>query len=226
MLSLERNQIIKQYICDFFAKEDPSLLNIHQNSQKEGLPDIHIPANVGKLIYLLTQLKSPKKILEIGTLAGYSTLWMARALPKTGKIISLELDPHHADIARKNLKDAGVGHKVEIREGSASLLLENMIQKKEGPFDLIFIDADKEGYPQYLEYALALSESGTLILTDNLIPKGEAINDPAPTNVEATAIYAFNQKMAEHPRLESIIATTIVGNSGRIDGLGIAIVKQ
>ncbi len=226
MLTLERNQAIKQYICDYFAKEDQTLLQIHQNSQKEGLPDIHIPANVGKLIYLLTQLKSPKKILEIGTLAGYSTLWMARALAKNAKIVSLELDPHHAVISRKHLKDAGVGHMVEIREGIASVLLEEMIKKKEGPFDLIFIDADKESYPQYLEYAVALAESGTLILTDNLIPKGEAINQPAPTNVEATSIYAFNQKMAMHPRLESIIATTIVGNSGRIDGLGIAIVKQ
>jgi predicted O-methyltransferase YrrM len=226
MLSLERNQIIKQYICDYFAKEDQTLFNIRQNSQKEGLPDIHIPANAGKLIYLLTQLKSPKKVLEIGTLGGYSTLWIARALNKNAKIISLELDAHHAGIARAHLKEAGFSHVVEIREGDAGLLLKEMIQKKEGPFDLIFIDADKENYPQYLDYALKLAESGTLILTDNLIPKGEAINKPAPTNKEATAIYAFNQKMAMHPRLESIIATTIVGNNGRIGGLGIAIVKH
>lgn len=216
---------IKNYIHSLFVKEDPHLRYARENSQLQGLPQIHVASHVGQLIYLLAKSHTPTKILEIGTLGGYSTLWLAKALPKEGTIISLELEPQHAKLAREHLARAGYHNRVEIRLGKALDLLSTMIKKGEGPFDLIFIDADKENYPIYLEHALALSAPGTLILSDNLIPKGEEIDNPKTSNVSANAIYQFNRQIAHHPRLESILIPTIVGEQGRIDALGFSLVK-
>jgi predicted O-methyltransferase YrrM len=216
---------IKNYVSALFAAEDEVLSSINANAKNEGLPQIEIPQTVGKLLYCLAKIQRPKRILEIGTLAGYSTVWLARALPEDGRLISLELEPHHASVARKNFELAGLSEKIEVREGVARELMENMIAEGEAPFDLIFIDADKEGYPRYLECALSLSHPGTLILSDNLIPKGESIGTFHPNNFIAKSIYQFNNEIATDPRLESILATTIVGEKGRIDALGISIVK-
>lgn len=216
---------IKNYLSDLFVNEDDLLSSIKERSKQQGLPNIEVPSTVGKLLYCLAKIQRPKKILEIGTLAGYSTIWLGRALPENGLLISLELNPHRVAIARKNISLADLEHKIEIREGTAKELLNLMIDNKEGPFDLVFIDADKENYPCYLEQVLKLSHSGTLILSDNLIPKGDIIGQPHPNHPEAKDIYNFNEKIASHPLLESILATTIVGELGRIDALGISIVK-
>lgn len=214
---------IKDYLCSLFAADDDVLLTIKKNAKLAGLPEIEVPSNVGKLLYCLAKIQRPRRVLEVGTLAGYSTVWLGRALPEGGKIISLELYSIHVDVARKNLALAGLENKVEIREGLAELLMDEMIAQGEEPFDLVFIDADKENYPLYLEKALKLSRSGTLILSDNLIPKGDEIG--SPHSLESAGIYQFNQKMASHPQLESVLTTTIVGSQGRIDALGISIVR-
>jgi predicted O-methyltransferase YrrM len=217
---------IKNYLTDLFAPEDDVLSKIRARSKEAGLPAIEVPATVGKLLYCLAKIQKTQRILEIGTLAGYSTLWLARALSKTGKLISLELDKLHAVIARENLQYAGVSDQVEVREGKAQELLDHMIAQKETPFDLIFIDADKESYPIYLEKALQLSHEGTLILSDNLLPRGDDFGNTQSEYIDHKNIYQFNEMIAAHLHLESILATTIVGDSGRIDALGISIVKS
>ena len=217
---------IKNYLTELFVQEDDVLHKIRARSKEAGLPAIEVPATVGKLLFCLAKIQKPQRILEIGTLAGYSTIWLARALPPSGKLISLELEKLHAVIARENMRYAGLSDKVEVREGGAAELLDQMIAQKETLFDLIFIDADKENYPVYLEKALQLSHEGTLILSDNLIPRGDDFGNTRSEYIDQKRIYQFNEAIASHPHLESILATTIVGDSGRIDALGISIVKS
>lgn len=195
------------------------------NSDEKGLKPIQVPDNVAKTIYLLARLASPKKILEIGTLGGYSTLWLARALEEDGKLITLECVEKHACVARENVAFAGKEDQIEIRQGLASDLLAQMIEKDEGPFDVIFLDADKNRYPEYLEPCLRLSRPGTLILSDNLIPKRGEIGQPDPRDNEAVEIYTYNQMLKDHPLLETVLLTTLVGEEGRIDALGVSRVK-
>ena len=221
-MTTTRANSIKNYITDFFVEEDDVLRRVKQRAQQTGLPAIEVPSTVGKLLYCLAKIQQPQKILEIGTLAGYSTIWLARALPPTGRLISLEHNAQHAQLARENFLLAALDHLIEVQEGLAQNLMEKMIQQSEC-FDLIFIDADKENYPLYLQLAVKLSRPGTLILSDNLIPKGENIG--TPENIEAHGIYQFNQALASHPQLESILSTTIVGSQGRMDALGISIVR-
>lgn len=216
---IERGQQIQDYIHLLFAKEDKHLEFARENSKKEGLKEIQVPAGVGKMLYLLAKLQRPKKVLEIGTLGGYSTLWLAKALPQGGKIITLENQEKNRNVAWENICAAGFQDRVEIRLGNAPDLLAGVDEI----FDLIFIDADKENYLVYLEYAVKLSRPGTLILLDNLIPKRGPIGNPDRRDNEALAIYAFNQMMANHPQLEATLFTTIVKD--RLDALGVAIVK-
>ncbi|HNA61894.1 MAG TPA: O-methyltransferase [Rhabdochlamydiaceae bacterium] len=217
----DRNCTIKNYIASYFAKETEELIHARENSSKQGLPNIHVPSHVGKMIYLLTKLRQPQKVLEIGTLGGYSTLWILRALQPTARLISLELEPEHAQLAKSHLRD--YENQFEIRVGDAAETLQSMVGEE--PFDLVFIDGHKEEYSTYLKLVLPLTTSGTLILTDNLIPKGEAVDNPNPRNKEATAVYKFNRELAAHPNLETILSTTIVGETGRIDALGISLVR-
>lgn len=220
-----RATLIKNYLSDLFAVEDEVLSSIKEKIIEHKLPNITVPSTVGKLLYCLAKIQRPQRILEIGTLAGYSTICLARALTESGTMISLEINPEYVMIARNHILLAQLEDKVEIREGVANVLMDLMISKKEAPFDLIFIDADKENYLVYLEQALKLSRPGTLILSDNLIPKGEAIGEPHPNHPEAKVIYDFNKQIATHPLLESMLATTIVGDQGRLDALGISIVN-
>jgi predicted O-methyltransferase YrrM len=225
-MGLERNIKIKNYICELFVDEDETLASIRKRSKAQGMPNIQVPSNVGKLIYCLAKLRAPSRILEIGTLGGYSAIWLARALRPQGKLISLDIDARNIEVAKENLLLAGLEDKVEFRLGRATDLLQEMIEKQEEPFDLIFIDADKENYPAYLESVLKLSSSGTLILSDNLIPKnGEIGGTPDDTETEARGIYKFNTLLSAHPRLESILIPTIVGEKGRVDALGLSIVN-
>lgn len=225
MTQPNRNQEVKDYIQMRFVKEDPALIHARKHSQESGLPLIHVPSHVGQLLYLLTRLKAPKKCLEIGTLGGYSTLWLLKGLPEGGSLITLELEPMHAQIAKEHIANAGYENQAEVRLGDAKKSLEAMIENHEGPFDLIFIDADKEGYSTYLDLAYALSTTGTLILSDNLIPKGEPIENAHPNNQIAHSIYAYNQKLAAHCGLETTLITTLVGELGRIDAMGFSIVR-
>ena len=165
---------------------------------------------------MLVEISGARRVLEIGTLGGYSAIHFARALPEEGALISLELDEHHAEVARRNIERAGPSAKVEIRVGDARQSLQGLVQNGEGPFDLIFIDADKEGYPEYLDWSLRLSRPGTLILGDNAIRDGSVID---PGDSSSRAIRRFNEKLAEDPRLSAIVLPLI---RERIDGLAIA----
>lgn len=223
---LSRNRQVKDYLCSFFSIEENELIYAREHSLEAGLKAIAVPSNVGKMLYLLCRLQNPKKILEIGTLGGYSTLWLAKGMHPEGRLITLEREEKHIQIAREHFERAGFENRIELRQGEAEGLLKQMVAENEPPFDLIFIDADKENYPVYLDLTLALSRPGTLILSDNLIPKRGEILEPDPRDTEAVSIYDFNARMAAHPRLESMLFPTIVGENGRVDALGVALVHS
>ena len=210
------------YISDLFNPEDEALTAAESSHKREGIPHINVSPNLGRFLYLLAKLVNAKKILELGTLAGYSTIWLAKALPETGHVISLELDPHHADIAKKNISRAGLSGKIEIRVGKAIDLLPGLVSENAGPFDMIFIDADKPPYTEYFEWSLKLSRSGTLIIADNVIRDGKVLNvnqdDPMVQGAQR-----FNKALAANSRVDATILQTI--GVKEYDGMAIAIVK-
>ncbi len=212
---------IDGYIEALLNPPDAALLHNLKDAESSGLPTINVSPNEGKLLYLVTKIAGAKRVLEIGTLGGYSTTWLARALPADGKVITLELDQKHAEVARKNLARAGVGDRVEVRVGRAAETLRRMIDQHEAPFDLIFIDADKTSYVEYLDLSLRLARTGTVILADNLIRNGHVIDD-RPADESARGAKAFNEALAASYRLDSIILPIIRTN---LDGLSISIVE-
>ncbi len=207
---------IDTYIEELFAPPDPALEGALRRSRAVGLPEIHISPTEGKLLRLLAEIAGVRRILEIGTLGGYSTIHLAGALPEDGLLVSLEVDERNAGVARENIAEAGLESVVEVRVGDARELLAWMFEDGEGPFDLTFIDADKGGYPEYLEWALRLSRPGSLILGDNAIMGGSVIE---PEEGSAQAIRQFNERLAQDPRLSAIVLPLI---RGRVDGLAIA----
>ena len=207
---------IDSYIEGLFAPPDPALQGALRRSRAAGLPEIQISPTEGKLLRLLAEIAGVRRILEIGTLGGYSTIHLARALPEDGLLISLEVDERHAGVARQNIVEAGLERVAEVRVGDARELLARMVQEGEGPFDLTFIDADKGGYPEYLEWALRLSRPGSLILGDNAIMGGSVIE---PEEESARAIRRFNERLAQDPRLSAIVLPLM---RERVDGLAIA----
>jgi caffeoyl-CoA O-methyltransferase len=211
---------IDGYIEGLFAPQDEALEAAVRESQRAGLPEIHVSPNEGKLLRLLAEIVGARRILEIGTLGGYSAINLARGMAGDGALISLEINERHAEVARENVGRAGLGEKVEIRVGDARELLAQLVENGEGPFDIIFIDADKEGYPEYLEWALRLSRPGSLILGDNTIWGGTIID---PQDDPTRAIHEFNERLARDPRLSAIILPIM---RERVDGLAIARVRD
>ena len=207
---------IDAYVENLFSPSDGALEAALRDSRRAGLPEINVSSNEGRLRQLLTEIAGSRRILEIGTLGGYSAIHFARALPDDGTLISLEIDEHHAGVARNNVERAGLSEKVEIRVGDAHELLAALIEDDEGPFDVIFIDADKESYPEYLDASLRLVRSGSLILGDNTIRGGAVLH---PKDATARATREFNERIATDPRLFSIALPLI---RERIDGLTIA----
>ena len=202
---------------------DPALAAALADSAAAGLPDIAVAPVQGKLLQLLATVMGARRMLEVGTLGGYSTIWLARALPEDGRLVTLELDPHHAAVARANLGRAGLGAKVEVRVGPASDSLAAMVAAGEGPFDLVFIDADKPSNVAYLRHALALSRAGTTIIVDNLIREGALIDaDNADPRVLGTR--ALFDAVAAEPRLTAT-ATQTVG-AKKWDGFLLALVSS
>lgn len=212
---------IDTYVESLFVDEDPVLAQALSDAVAAGLPQIQVSPNQGKALYLLAKMCGARRILEIGTLGGYSTTWLARALPDNGTLITLELDQQHAEVARKNLDRAGIGRRVRIEVGRAAETMQLMIDRGDPPFDVIFIDADKPGYSRYLELSVALSRPGTVILADNLIRDG-AVMDANSDDANAQAAREFNARLAAHPRLESIIIPFV---KTRVDGMSISIVR-
>jgi len=213
---------VDRYISGLFNEPDEALTAARKSHKLENIPTINVSPNLGKFLNLLAKLSKAKKILEVGTLAGYSTIWMAKALPDDGKLISLEIDPHHAAVARKNIDRAGLSSKVEVREGKAIELLPRLVDEKAGPFDMIFIDADKPPYTEYFEWALKLSRSGTLIIADNVIRDGKVL-DPNHDDPMVKGAQRFNKALAANKR----VSATILQNIGvkEYDGMAIAIVE-
>jgi caffeoyl-CoA O-methyltransferase len=213
---------VDDYIRELVGKEDDALKAAAHSVEENGIPPIAVSVNQGKFLHVMALAVGARKILEVGTLAGYSTIWMAKALPPDGKMISLEYDPKHAEVARKNIARAGLSDRVEIRLGKAIDLLPVLEQEKVGPFDMIFIDADKPPYKEYYEWAIKLSRPGTLIIADNVIREGKVLDARSDDDMVQGA-RRFNLAMSE----STATVGTILQNVGAKvhDGMAIMVVK-
>lgn len=214
---------IDGYLGHLFAPSDKELDAAVKANRKAKLPAIDVTPLQGKFLQVLVQITQAKHVLEIGLLGGYSTIWMARALPKGGRIVSLEFDPRHAQVARANLKRAGLLNRVEIRVGAALETLPALKSEGAGPFDLIFIDADKVNNPHYLKWALKLSRRGTVIVVDNVARHGHVIQAKS-SEPDIVGTRLCLEMMAREPRL-SAVALQTVGVKG-LDGFALAVVLR
>jgi len=212
---------VDRYITDLLVPADPALAAALQSSDAAGLPAIHVTPNLGKMLHILARVQGARSILEIGTLGGFSTIWLARALMPGGRMITLESDPKHAEIARVNLARAGLNEVVELRLGRALDTLPHIAAEVHSPFDLVFIDADKPSNPEYFAWALKLTRPGSLIVIDNVVRKG-AVIDAASDDPTVQGTRRLNEMLANEPR---VIATAIqtVGSKG-YDGFAMALV--
>jgi predicted O-methyltransferase YrrM len=212
---------VDDYITDLFVPSDLVMKEALTASEAAGLPSISVAPNEGKLLMLLAQICGARRILELGTLGGYSTIWLARGMAPGGSLITLEASEKHAEIARSNVARSGLAEGVEVRVGPALDTLPQLAAEGRGPFDLIFIDADKENYSGYFAWALKLARPGTVIIADNVIRDGEIL-DPASTDSRVQGIRRFNQLLANESRVRATVIQT-VGKKGH-DGMAIAIV--
>ncbi|MED3969521.1 methyltransferase [Priestia megaterium] len=210
------------YMNDKLIQPDPILDEVLKANQEAELPAIDVSPSQGKFLHLLASLKGAKRILEIGTLGGYSTIWLARALPKDGQLITLELSAHHAEVARANLKRAGVSHLVEVIVGPGLDTLAVLKDRGTDPFDLIFIDADKPNNTNYLKWALELSKRGSLIICDNVVRQGHVVNSESEDE-NVKGIRQFMNALAQEKRI-SATAIQTVGSKG-YDGFIVGIVE-
>jgi predicted O-methyltransferase YrrM len=210
------------YFVDVLVGEDDALRNARARSRAAGLPAIEVAPNQGKLLALLTRMAGARRVLEFGTLAGYSTIWLARAVGPDGVVVSLELDPEHARVARANLDAAEVGDRVEVLVRPARDSAERMAEAGTAPFDLVFIDADKPNNPVYLESALALSRPGTVIVVDNVVRNG-AVTDAGSSDPSVLGVRSLIAAVAADPRLDGTAVQT-VGLKGW-DGMLLALVR-
>jgi predicted O-methyltransferase YrrM len=213
---------VDAYLEEHLIGADPVLSAALENSRAAGLPPINVPPTQGKLLYLLTRLQRAVNILEVGTLAGYGTIWLARALPAGGRIVTLESEARHADVARANLARAGVLDRVDLRVGPALDTLAALAAERGASFDLVFIDADKPRTSQYIEASLQLSRPGTLLIVDNIIRNGELAN-AATTDEKVQGMQRAVELMARHPQLDATAIQTVGGKG--YDGFAVALVS-
>ena len=218
----ERWAAVDRYITDLLVTSDPTFDAALAASAAAGLPPHDVSPAQGKLLHLLARMQGARTILEIGTLGGYSTIWLARALPAAGRLVTLEIDPRHAAVARANVARAGLADVVEIRVGRALDTLPALAAEGQGPFDLVFIDADKQSNAAYLRWALRLSRAGTVIVVDNVVRDG-AVIDAASTDPSVRGVRALNELLAAEPRV-SATAIQTVGSKGW-DGFVLALVS-
>lgn len=221
-MSQNRWTAVDDYITRLFVPPDFALDAALRASNEAGLPPINVAQNQGKLLHILALSCQARSILEIGTLGGYSTIWLARALPDNGKLITLESNPAHAEVARANIARANLSDVVEVRLGNALETLPQLAAEGLDPFDLVFIDADKENAPAYFEWSLKLTGRGSLIITDNVIRNG-AVIDADSIDSSVQGVRRFNAALASEPRVTATVIQT-VGSKG-YDGLAIAIVN-
>ena len=213
---------VDKYITGLLVPSDTALEAALQASSAAGLPRIQVSPAQGKLLHLLARACNARQILEIGTLGGYSTIWLARALPAGGRVITLEADPKHAEVARANFALAGLAGMIELRLGPALESLPKLAAEGRGPFDLIFIDADKANMREYFEWALKLSRAGSVILADNVIRNG-AVLDAASGDANIQGVRRFNERLAAEKRVSATEIQT-VGSKG-YDGFALIVVK-
>ena len=221
MMSQDLWSGVERYFSDLLVRPDEALDRALKDSDAAGLPEIAVAPNAGKLLHLLARAMGARRILEIGTLGGYSTIWLARALPPDGRLITLDFDPKHTEVARANIKRAGLSHLVEQRLGLAVETLAQLVESGAEPFDFIFLDADKESYVDYLEWSLKLSRPGTMIVADNVVRSGEVTN-AASSDPLVQGVRRFLDRLAAEPRL-SATAMQTVGSKGH-DGIAVALV--
>ena len=212
---------VDRYITDLLVPSDPVLDAALRDSAAADLPPINVAPNQGKLLQLLALAQGARRILEIGTLGGYSTIWLGRALPADGRLITLEADPKHAAVAGANIARAGLADVIEVRLGMALDTLPRLFEEGCGPFDLIFIDADKQNIPEYFEWSLKLSRRGSLIIVDNVIRNG-AVIDATSDDPSVVGVRRFNELLAAEPRV-SATAIQTVGVKG-YDGFAMVLV--
>jgi predicted O-methyltransferase YrrM len=212
---------VDEYINETLVPSDAALDNAVRKSNEAGLPQIQVSPSQGKLLHLLARTIGARRMLEIGTLGGYSTIWLARALPPDGKLITLEFSPKHAEVARGNIAAAGLAEKVELRLGPALETLPKLAAEKQAPFDFIFIDADKKSMPEYFDWALKLSRKGSLIFADNVVRSGGVV-DVASTDPDIQGVRRFYQALHSEPRV-CVTAVQTVGSKG-YDGYALALV--
>ncbi len=222
-MTQDRWNVVDDYINDLFIGSDAALDSALKASDDAGLPSIQVAPNQGKLLMLLARAQNARRILEIGTLGGYSTIWLARALPRDGRLVTLELEPKHATVARANIARAGLAEKVDVRVGPALESLKKLVAEKHEPFDFVFIDADKTGYPDYLTWSLKLAHRGTMIIADNVVRDG-AIADAKSEDRSVQAVRHMNEMLAKEPRISATVLQT-VGTKG-YDGWAIALVTE
>jgi predicted O-methyltransferase YrrM len=214
----DRWAAVDAYTTELLGLADPALESALAASAAAGLPAINVSPAHGKLLMMLARMQRARAILEIGTLGAYSTIWLARGLEPGGHVLTLEANPVHADVARQNINRAGLSATIDVRVGAALEILPELVVEGHGPFDLIFIDADKASYPDYLTWALRLSRRGTLLVADNVVRRlAEDVDDP-----NAAGIRRFNEQMAADARLTSTILQTV--NTKGYDGFAVALV--
>jgi predicted O-methyltransferase YrrM len=209
---------VDRYLDGALAISDPVLEAAAAAAKAAGLPEIQVAPNQGRLLQLLALSLGARRILEIGTLGGYSAIWMARALPPDGRLVTLELDPGHAEVARRNLAHAGLSHLVDLRVGPALETLPKLVAEGAGPFDLVFVDADKASMPRYFEWSLKLARPGALLVFDNVVRDG-AVMDAASEDPSVRAVRQLFERLVADPRVTSTALQT-VGSKG-YDGLAI-----
>ncbi|MGC0409373.1 putative O-methyltransferase YrrM [Streptomyces sp. SAI-195] len=210
---------VDTYFISHLAPDDEALASARRESDAAGLPPINVTANQGKLLQLLARIQGARTVLEIGTLGGYSTIWLARALPADGRLVTLEHNARHAEVAVRNLARAGLDALVDVRVGPALQSLPELADENPAPFDLVFIDADKGNNPHYLEWALRLTSTGSLIVLDNVVRAGR-VADAGDTSDDVRGTRAAIELIGSHPRLSGTAIQT-VGAKG-YDGFALA----
>lgn len=214
---------VDKYISSLLAPEDKVLTDTIKSLDTEGLPQHSVSPNQGKFLQVMMIACNAKKVLELGTLGGYSTIWLARALPDNGKVITIEIDKHHGDVAQRNIDNAGLSKKVDFKIGKALDILPQIIAENDEPFDMIFIDADKPPYAEYFEFALQLSRPGTLIICDNVIREGKVLDNNS-TDEKVQGVQRLNKMLSENKN----VTATILHSVGvkEYDGMAIAVVNR
>jgi predicted O-methyltransferase YrrM len=221
-MSRDRWAAVEAYFSDLLFPPDAALEAALADSAAAGLPAIHVSAAQGRLLALIVQMTRARRVLEIGTLGGYSGIWLARALPADGRLVTLELDRTHAEIARRNFERAGVLDRIDLRVGPALETLRAIETEASGPFDFIFVDADKPAYAEYLEWSIRLSRPGTVIVVDNIVREGEVVNSES-TDVKVQGVRRFNAALAKETRVTATALQLVSAKS--YDGFAVMIVK-